>query len=55
MQKGQAMMGTATFSYNIQASPARILEATSTEINQFAPFRDLSGGTQMETKYVVYK
>lgn len=54
MQKGQALMGTASFSYNIQA-PARILEATSTEIIQFTPFKDLSGGTQMESKYVVYK
>lgn len=55
MQKGQALMGTATVSYNIQTSPARILEATSTEINQFAPFKDLSGGAETETKYVVYK
>lgn len=55
MQKGQALMGTATFSYNIQTSPARILDATSTEINQFAPFKDLSGGAQTETKYVIYK
>lgn len=55
MQKGQALMGTASISYNIQTSPARILEATSTEVNQFAPFKDLGGGTQTKTKYVVYK
>lgn len=55
MQKGQALMGTATASYNILKSSALILEATSTEINQFAPFKDLSGGTETEAKYVVYK
>lgn len=55
MQKGQALMGTVDVSYKIQKSPARILEATSAELNQFAPFKDLSGGTKTEAKYVVYK
>ncbi|XP_076007428.1 vitellogenin-2-like [Genypterus blacodes] len=50
--KGEALKGAAAFAYIIKstASGTVILQATATELIQFAPFSILNGAAQMEAK-----
>jgi hypothetical protein len=53
-QRGEALMGAATYKYHMKPADngALILEATVTELHQFTPFNEMSGAAQMEAKYV---